>query len=532
MTLLQQVPELEIAALPSVSLNGARAKYSLPPKVEAFGLSKTFGELKALSDVSITLRPGSFRALLGENGAGKSTLVKCIMGTYRADAGHVRVGQHDVELKNPRQAHALGIGMVYQHFTLVENMTVVENMLMSGEHVPAFINWKKERDRLEAFMAKMPFRVDARAIVRNLSAGEKQKIELLKQLYLNRKVIILDEPTSVLTPSEADEVLGMVRQMCSEGRLSVLMITHKFREVTKFCDEVSVLRQGKLTGEGAVRDLSAATMAEMMMGKASIPEPALRDSKPADADDEPRLVIDNVVAENDTGVDVLRGLSLQVRPHEIVGIAGVSGNGQRELVQVLAGQRRLKQGRLFVHGERYTGTRGELRRHHFHLLPEMPLQNGCVGNMSTADNLAFRAFDTPLFTRARMFLSRSAIHASAKNLIGRFNIKPTAPALPIRTLSGGNIQRAVLARELDDAVEVLVVANPCFGLDFKAVSEIRSRIMQARNRGAAVLLISEDLDEVLELADRILVISSGKIVHETSNEQADRNVIGHHMAGH
>ena len=199
------------------------------------------------------------------------------MGTYIADAGgHVKVGDSDVELKNPRQAHALGIGMVYQHFTLVENMTVVENMVMARGHVPAVINWKKERDQLEAFMAKMPFRVDPKAIVRNLSAGEKQKIELLKQLYLNRKVIILDEPTSVLTPQEADEVLGMVRQMCTDGRLSVLMISHKFREVMTFCDEVSVLRQGKLTGEGLVRDLTPAAMAEMMMGTATIPEPAAR----------------------------------------------------------------------------------------------------------------------------------------------------------------------------------------------------------------------------------------------------------------
>ena len=243
-------------------------------------------------------------------------------------------------------------------------------------------------------------------------------------------------------------------------------------------------------------------------------------------------MVDNITAMNDTGVEVLKGLSLQVKPHEIVGIAGVSGNGQRELVQVLAGQRRLKSGQVHVQGERYFGTRKELRRHHFHLLPEMPLQNACVGNMSTADNLAFRAFDTPLCTRVNLFLSKFAIHHRAKDLIGRFNIRPIVPSVPIRTLSGGNIQRAVLARELDEHVQVLVAANPCFGLDFKAVSEIRSRIMQARNRGAAVLLISEDLDEVLELADRVLVISAGKIVYETSNEHADRNSIGHHMAGH
>jgi ABC-type uncharacterized transport system ATPase subunit len=494
------------------ALNG-HAAHVLPPKLEAIGLSKIFGPLKVLSDVSLTLHPGSFRALLGENGAGKSTLVKCIMGTYRPDGGLVRVGEHAVELKNPRQAHALGVGMVYQHFTLVDNMSVVENMLMARGHVPAVINWKREVDELEAFMAKMPFRVDPKSLVRDLAAGEKQKIELLKQLYLKRKVIILDEPTSVLTPQEADEVLSMVRGMCTEGRLSVLMITHKFREVMGFCDEVSVLRQGKLTGEGAVKDLTPAAMAEMMMGKASIPAPAAREAKPAAAKTDARLVLDNVTAENELGVQVLRGLSLEVRPHEIVGIAPSGG-------------------RLMVQGEKYRASREEIRRHHFHILPEMPLLNACVGNMTTAENLAFRGFDQPPFTRIKWFLSKLAMHTSAKGLIGRFNVKPAIPTLPIRNLSGGNIQRAVLARELGEDVEVLLVANPCFGLDFKAVSEIRSRIMQARNRGAAVLLISEDLDEVLELADRILVISQGRIVHETSNEQADRKVIGHYMAGH
>jgi ABC-type uncharacterized transport system ATPase subunit len=530
MTFVQE-QTVPLAATKIGSFNGYLSQEP-PPKLEAVGLSKIFGPLKVLSDVSLTLRPGCFRALLGENGAGKSTLVKCIMGTYRPDGGLVRVGEHSVELKNPRQAHALGVGMVYQHFTLVDNMTVVENMIMAREHVPAVINWKREVEALEEFMAKMPFRVNPKSIVRNLAAGEKQKIELLKQLYLKRKVIILDEPTSVLTPQEADEVLSMVRQMCTEGRLSVLMITHKFREVMGFCDEVSVLRQGRLMGEGLVKDLTPAAMAEMMMGKASIPAPASRESKPAGANGTARLVLDNVTARNELNVEVLRGLSLDVRPHEIVGIAGVSGNGQRELVQVLSGQRAPSGGRLAVQGQNYFARREEIRRHHFHILPEMPLLNACVGDMTTAENLAFRGFDRPPFTRVKWFLSRLALQTSAQGLIGRFNVKPAIPTLKIRNLSGGNIQRAVLARELGEDVEVLVVANPCFGLDFKAVSEIRSRIMQARNRGAAVLLISEDLDEVLELADRILVISQGRIVHETSNEKADRKVIGHYMAGH
>jgi simple sugar transport system ATP-binding protein len=532
MTLAPDQMHVSTVSHSHVTGNGAVPVHAPPPVIEVSKISKRFGSLQALADVSMTLRPCSFRALLGENGAGKSTLVKCIMGSYVADSGSVRVGQQDVELKNPRQAHALGIGMVYQHFTLVENMTVVENLVMAREHVPAVINWKVETEQLADFMTHMPFRVDPRAVVRDLSAGEKQKVELLKQLYLKRKVLILDEPTSVLTPDEADQVLSMVRGMCTEGRVSVLMITHKFREVMAFCDEVTVLRHGKFMGDGAVKDLDPKRMGEMMMGTTTLPEQAARGEVPMDTSGEPRLVVKNVTADDDIGVPALCELTLHVKAHEIVGIAGVSGNGQRELVQVLAGQRAATGGEVHVHGDTYRATRAEIRRHHFHVLPEMPLQNACVGNMTTAENLAFRTFDLPPLTVARSFVNTRAVRRRAEDLIRRYRIRPTAPATQISHLSGGNVQRAVLARELGENVQVLIAANPCFGLDFQAVAEIRSQIMQARNRGAAVLLVSEDLDEILELADRVLVISDGKIVHETPIESADRQVIGRHMAGH
>jgi len=524
---------MNIVAAPMPAVAGQPvSRTDAPPQVEVFNISKRFGPLQALSDVSLKLPPGQFRALLGENGAGKSTFVKCIMGTYHADTGRVVVGHHAVEPKTPRQAHALGIGMVYQHFTLVENMTVLENIVLARERVPFIVNWKSEAKQLEEFMSRMPFRIKPSAIVRNLSAGEKQKVELLKQLYMRRKVLILDEPTSVLTPQEADEVLGMVRDMCKEGQLSVLMITHKFREVMAFCEEISVLRHGKLTGEGKVSELSPEEMAKMMMGTAEIPRPAAREACGELRAEHPRLVLRELTAHDETGVAVLRGLSLAVKTHEIVGIAGVSGNGQRHLVQVLAGQRAASSGQVFVHGERYHARREQTHRHRLRLLPEMPLQNACVGIMTTAENLAFRDFDRPPLTRARWFLSPRAMRARAEQLIQRFNVRPAWPWARIGNLSGGNIQRAVLARELDSVVDVLVAANPCFGLDFKSTAEIRSQIVQARNRGAAVLLISEDLDEILELADRVLVISAGKIVYETPAEAADRNVIGRHMAGH
>jgi general nucleoside transport system ATP-binding protein len=529
MTTILSPPKNAITGSPAL---GTPVLAEAPPSIEARNISKRFGALKALTDVSMTLAPGSFRALLGENGAGKSTLVKCIMGTYRADSGSVRVGAQDFELKNPRQAHALGIGMVYQHFTLVENMSVVENLLMAREHVPAVVNWRAETEKLEAFMQTMPFRVDPKAMVRNLSAGEKQKVEILKQLYLRRKVLILDEPTSVLTPDEADEVLGMVRGMCTQGHLSVLMITHKFREVMAFCDEVTVLRQGCLMGEGAVRDLTPEAMAQMMMGHAELPKQAARKEMNGHSQNHIRLEIRELRTDDETGVEALSQLSLRVGAHEIVGIAGVSGNGQRELVQVLSGQRDATDGQVLVGGHNYRAVRHEMRRHRFHVLPEMPLHNACVGNMTVAENLAFRVFDRPPLTRLRKLVNPRAMRHRAVDLIGRYRIRPNSPTAKIGHLSGGNIQRVVLARELGEQVEVLIAANPCFGLDFQAVAEIRSQLMEARNRGAAVLLVSEDLDEILELADRILVISEGRIVYETPAKDADRHVIGRHMAGH
>ena len=523
------VPTPVVLPLPS---NGSPHAHMLPQPMEAEGLSKRFGSLQALSGVSLKLRPGCFRALLGENGAGKSTLVKCIMGVYKSDTGMVRVGDPLQEIKTPRQAHAMGLGMVYQHFTLVENMTVVENLVMAREHVGTVIRWKDETERLAAFMDTMPFKVNPRSLVSNLAAGEKQKAEILKQLYLQRKILILDEPTSVLTPQEADEVLSIVRAMCTEGKLSVLMISHKFREVMKFCDEITVLRHGRFMGEGSVKDLDPAAMAQMMMGTASLPEPAVRADVNGHAGAAAILRISGVTADDDTGAQALEGINLEVRPYEIVGLAGISGNGQRELVQVLNGQRGASGGQIHINGKSYRATRDEIRQHDYHVLPEMPLQNACVGAMSTAENMAFRHFDRAPMTWGRWFLRDRAIKSRAANLIDRFNVRPPWPHLPIRTLSGGNIQRAVLARELADDVKVLVAANPCFGLDFKSAAEIRSRIMQARNEGAAVLLVSEDLDEILELADRVLVISDGKIVYETPIAQADRQTIGHYMAGH
>jgi ABC-type uncharacterized transport system ATPase subunit len=342
-------------------------------------------------------------------------------------------------------------------------------------------------------------------------------------------VVILDEPTSVLTPAEADEVLGLLRTMARAGEISVLIITHKFREVTSFADEVTVLRRGRLAGGGPMRDLCTAAMAEMMVGAAPEASAARRaERKPG----EPRLRVDAVSAEDELGTPALAGVSFDVRAGEIVGIAGVAGNGQEELVEVLAGQRAATAGTLYVHGEEYLASRDEIRRHRVRCLPEEPLRNACVATMSVGENIAFRDFDRPPYTVGGVALRPEAIRDNARNMIAEYKIKTSSPDAPIGSLSGGNVQRAVLARELAGAVEVLIAANPCMGLDFAAVAEIHGRLLEARNQGAAVLLVSADLDEVFALADRILVMSEGRIVHETPIDSAEVAVIGRHMAGH
>jgi simple sugar transport system ATP-binding protein len=514
---------------PAAAARSSEERSPGPPPLEVVGLGKHFGSLVALDDISLSVKPGTVHALLGENGAGKSTLVKCIMGYHQADRGHVRLGDREIVPKSPREAQRLGIGMVYQHFTLVPNMTVAENLVLARTKLPFVIDWNRERDELTAFMKRMPFQVDLETPVRSLAAGEKQKVEILKQLYLESSIIILDEPTSVLTPAEADEVLGLLHRMARSGKVSLIIITHKFREVKQFADEVSVLRRGRFVGGGRVENLTQERMAEMMVGSAPRSETS---SRPAAAIGRVLLSAVGLSADDDIGLPALREATFDVRGGEIVGIAAVAGNGQEELVEVLAGQRPARGGRVVVRGEHYQGTRDELRKHRVRCLPEEPLRNACVATMSVAENMAFRSFDESPFAVGRVGLSLRAVARYAERLIGEMRVRTPSPGTPIGRLSGGNVQRAVLARELDGQVDVLVAANPCMGLDFAAVAQIHDRLRKAREHGTAVLLVSADLDELFALADRLLVMSDGRIVHETTPALADMRVVGQFMAGH
>ncbi|MCF8211802.1 MAG: ATP-binding cassette domain-containing protein [Rhodoferax sp.] len=486
-----------------------------------------------MDQVDMKVAPGTVHALLGENGAGKSTLVKCVAGFQRAEEGSILIDGHEQVLANPVAARALGIGMVYQHFTLAPGMTVAENLLLAADRVPFFIDWRAKRAELSAFLATTPFQLDLDACPSELAAGEKQKLELLKQLYLKPRLLILDEPTSVLTPQEADEVLGHVREFARSGHCTVIIITHKFREVMAYADSVTVLRRGRAVHHGRVADTTPALLAQAMMGEAAAPPKPLQSGRShAQADSAMPLALQvlGLTANGDRGTVALHGVDLTVRCGEMLGVAGVSGNGQRELVEALVGQRVRLAGQVKVMGEPYLASRLENHRLKVRSLPEEPLHNACVGALSVAENMALRDFDQAPLSRKGL-LQFAAWRQRARDWIAEYGVKTQGENALISSLSGGNVQRAVLARELAGEINILIAANPVFGLDFAAVEEIHARMRQVCQRGAGVLLISEDLDELLELCDRIVVMSEGRIVFETNAAQANRKELGAHMGG-
>jgi len=433
-------------------------------------------------------------------------------------------------IHSPSVARELGIGMVYQHFTVVPGMTVAENLLLARGKLPAIIDWKKVRAELGAILATTPFKLDLDATPLDLSAGEKQKLEILKQLYLKPRLLILDEPTSVLTPQEADEVLGLLRERAHAGDCTMVTITHKFREVIEHADGVSVLRRGALAASHSVADVTSERLAVAMVGEARSAA-AVTFTRSTAAAGGVRLDVKALDVGGDRGERAVHGLALQVRSGEIVGIAGVSGNGQRELMEALVGQRAIEGGDVHVGGLPFSATRTQYRERKVRSLPEEPLRNACVGELSVGHNKGLRILDEAPAVRGG-WLSWSVLGERARGLIKEYGVKTQGEGSQIRSLSGGNVQRAVLARELSEDAELLLVSNPVFGLDFAAVAEIHGRLVEARNGDAAVLLVSEDLDELMKLSDPIVVMSEGRIVFECDAAEADRHTQGAHMGGH
>jgi len=496
-------------------------------KIQLEGITKTFGAVTANDGVDLAVRAGEIHALVGENGAGKTTLMKILFGLYRPDAGVVRVDGRPVAMSGPRVAIEHGIGMVHQHFMLLDSLSVAENIVLGMEPVRAGLFDRAAARRLTAELSlRYGLRVDPDAPVRDLSVGLRQRVEILKALARGVRVLILDEPTAVLTPQETDELFAVLKGLVAQG-MTIILITHKLREVMAVSDRVTVMRLGRTVATVDTARTSPAELTSMMIGQASIPAVRKGPSRPGDE----ALRVDDLRALDDRGVPALRGVDVSVRAGEIVGVAGVEGNGQSELVEALTGLRTVTGGRVMVRGRDMTnGTTRAIREAGVAYIPEDRLRQGVAAAGSIRDNLALDGYyHRPLAHGP--WLSPRRVAAYARGLVARYDIRTRDPRLPVSSLSGGNMQKLVVARELGTEPRLLIAAQPTRGVDIGAIAAIHARIVAERDRGAAVLLVSAELSEILALSDRIAVMYEGRVTGLFAAGTVTEHELGLYMLG-
>ena len=497
------------------------------PLLEMRGIVKTFGLLVADDHVDLTVAEGEIHALVGENGAGKTTLMNVLYGLLQPDAGTIRLRGREVRIRSPREAIALGIGMVHQHFMLIGPMTVAENVVLGQEPERALLDRREIADRVRALGRRYRIDLDPNALIETLPVGLQQRVEILKILYRRSQLLIFDEPTAVLTPQEVDELFATLRELRAQGN-TIIVITHKLREVLAVSDRVTVLRGGRVVGVLDTKRTSASEIARLMIGHELRPVTA-RETKPRD---EVVLSFENVHAVGDRGEPALRGVDLTVRAGEVLGIAGVSGNGQRELAECVLGIRQPSAGTIrFRRRDVTTLNVRRTRRLGAAYVPEDRRIDGLVLAFTVADNFILgREHETPF---ARFGVQDGAeIRRNGERLANEYDVRPPEPSRLASQLSGGNQQKVVLGRELAVQPVLLVASEPTRGLDIGATEYVHRRILQARNDGAALLLISSELDEVRALSDRIGVIFEGRIVATLDARETSEEQLGLLMAGH
>ncbi len=496
------------------------------PALELRRITKRFPGVLANDEVDFDVRRGEVHCLLGENGAGKSTLMKVAFGLYRPDAGEVYVHGIPVQFRSSSDAIAHGIGMVHQHFQLIPVFTVAENVVLGDElRRGAILDLDAARRRIRELEEQYGLRVDPDAKIEDLSVGEQQRVELLKALFRKAEILILDEPTAVLTPGEVDEFFGVVRSLKEQGK-AIVFITHKLREVLAVADRITVMRHARVVGTADPREATEQTLASLMVGRDVIFEIDKTPARPGAA----RLQVRGLTVRDDRSLTTVSDLDLDVRAGEILGIAGVEGNGQRELVEAIAGMRPHVAGTIEIDGVDVTGRNPRaVSEQGLAHVPEDRNKHGLVGPFTVADNLVLNVYHRAPFAR-RLVRQLRAIDARATELVAQFDIRAPGIHSPVENLSGGNQQKVIIARELSGEVRVLLVAQPTRGLDVGSIEFIHRRIIDMRDQGTAVLLVSAELDEILTLSDRIGVLYRGELVGLFDRAEAKREVIGLLMA--
>jgi len=493
----------------------------------ARNVTKRFPGVLANDDVSVELRPGRILALLGENGAGKSTLVNVLFGMYRPDGGEIIIKDEVVDLRGPDDAISRGIGMVHQHFQLVPPMRVVENIVLGAEPTKlGLVDLDEARVRVVELSERYGLEVDPDALVEDLPVGMQQRVEILKALYRNADVLILDEPTGVLTPQEADHLLGVLRGLTESG-VGIVFITHKLREVLAIADDIVVLRAGRVVGATTPTQATETGLAEMMVGRSVVLRVEKTVAQPGDV----VLQVEDLKVDDDRGHLAVDGVNLQVRSGEILGVAGVEGNGQRELVEAITGLRHTSAGEITINGESLTNssTRQVAQAGVGHI-PEDREKHGIVAVYSLAENSVLNRYYRQPFSN-RGIMRREVIHEHAEAVVDEFDVRTPNVTVSVSSLSGGNKQKLIVGREFSEDIELLVAAQPTRGIDIGAIEFIHRRIVEQRDNGAAVLLVSAELDEILSLADRIAVLYDGKLMGVLEASLANRESVGLLMAG-
>ena len=500
------------------------------PAIELVDISKAFGTVQANKDISIRVMPGTIHGIIGENGAGKSTLMSILYGFYKADKGDILIGGKKTHIPDSQAAIAAGIGMVFQHFKLVQNFTVLENIILGAEDGRMLRpSLAKARKTLTQLAKEYELNVDPDALIEDLSVGHQQRVEILKALYRQADILILDEPTGVLTPSEADQLFRILGRLREEGK-TIILITHKLREIMDITDTVSVMRRGEMTATVKTSETSPEHLAELMVGRKVL----LRVDKAPAQPGAPVLEIDNLRVTDEVGVERLKGINLTVRAGEVLGIAGVAGNGQSELLEVLGGYAQ-GSGTIRVNGQdidlsgRHSDGKSRRARGIAHV-PEDRQHEGLIMDYAAWENVAFGYHHDPRF-QSGLFMNNKAIRQDADDKMQRFDVRPPNPKLTAKNFSGGNQQKIVLAREIERNPDILLIGQPTRGVDIGAIEFIHQQIIALRDQGKAILLVSVELDEILSLSDRIAVMFDGQIMGERLPQNTNETELGLLMAG-